>query len=120
MNMRILVVEDEPLLAMLLEENLTDLGHEPVGAAATVEQAMAMLDAQDIDAALLDFSLGHDSTSAPVAHRLRRIGTPFFYLSGHASLDAEDNTPDAPLLIKPVSLVDLKSALSDLAERVRA
>ncbi len=118
--MRILVVEDEPLLAMLLEESLTDLGHEPIGAAATVDQAMAMLDSQPVDAALLDFSLGQNSTSAPIAHRLREKGTPFFYLSGHASLQATDNTPAAPLLIKPVSLVDLKSALADLAERVQA
>lgn len=120
MKMRILVVEDEPLLAMLLEENLADLGHETVGAAATVEQAMAILDEGPIDAALLDFSLGLNSTSAPVAHRLREVGTPFFYLSGHASLESTDNTPNAPLLIKPVSLVDLKTALADLAEQVQA
>lgn len=118
--MRILVVEDEPLLAMLLEENLIDLGHEPVGAAATVDQAFAMLAGQEIDAALLDFSLGQGQTSAPIAHRLRETGTPFFYLSGHASLEAADNAPDAPLLIKPVSLVDLKTAIGDLEARVQA
>lgn len=118
--MKILVVEDEPLLAMLLEENLADLGHETVATAATVDQALSMLDEIDIDCALLDFSLGRDTTSAPVARRLRHVGKPFTYLSGHASLDEDDDTPDAPLLTKPVSLDALKSALSAMAPTVRA
>lgn len=113
--MRILVVEDEPLLAMLLEENLADLGHETVGVVATVDQAFSMLDKTPIDAALLDFSLGQNKTSAPVALRLRQEGTPFYYLSGHASLEEADNAPDAPLLTKPVSLQDLERALSAMA-----
>ena len=53
--MRILVVEDEPLLAMLLEENLADLGHDKVTAVATVDQALSALDEGPVDAALLDF-----------------------------------------------------------------
>jgi len=110
--MKILVVEDEPLLAMLLEENLADLGHEAIHTAATVDQALSMLDETDVDCALLDFSLGHQATSAPVARRLQESGKPFCYLSGHASLEATDDTPDAPLLTKPVSLDALKLALS--------
>lgn len=118
--MRILVVEDEPLLAMLLEEDLSDLGHEPVGSAATVEQALALIAEEAVDAALLDFSLGHETTSAPVARALRDAGTPFYYLSGHASLEAADETPDAPLLTKPVSLDALKCALKDMRRRAAA
>ncbi|MDF8332107.1 response regulator [Novosphingobium cyanobacteriorum] len=118
--MRILVVEDEPLLAMLLEENLADLGHEAVGTAATVEQALALLDEAPIDAALLDFSLGHDANSAPIARRLAEEGTPFYYLSGHTSLEAADDAPEAPLLTKPVSLEALKTALSTMQRRAAA
>ncbi|MEO0030570.1 MAG: hypothetical protein RIS94_328 [Pseudomonadota bacterium] len=118
--MRILVVEDEPLLAMLLEENLSDLGYETVGSAATVDHALALIAECAIDAALLDFSLGHETTSAPVARALREAGTPFYYLSGHASLQATDETPDAPLLTKPVSLDALKGALKDMGLRAAA
>lgn len=110
--MKILVVEDEPLLAMLLEESLADLGHQAVGSAATVDQALSMLDETDIDCALLDFSLGRDTTSAAVARRLQEAGTPFYYLSGHASLEEYDDTPRAPLLTKPVSMDALRGALS--------
>jgi len=114
--MRILVVEDEPLLAMLLEENLADLGHDKVTAVATVDQALSALDESPVDAALLDFSLGSDTTSVPVALRLREEGTPFFYLSGHASLDPDSGAPEAPMLPKPVSLDALRQALSTLIE----
>lgn len=110
--MKILVVEDEPLLAMLLEENLADLGHEAIHTAATVDQALSMLDEAEVDCALLDFSLGHDATSAPVARRLQEAGKPFCYLSGHACLEEDDDAPEAPLLTKPVSMDALKSALS--------
>ena len=85
--MRILIVEDEPLLAMLLEEIVDDLGHEPIGAAATVAQALALLDKASVDCALLDFSLGGTNTSIPVAERLALDRVPFTYLSGHSALD---------------------------------
>lgn len=109
--MRILVVEDEPLLAMLLEESLEDLGHEMVGVAATVAQAEAILDQHPIDAAFLDFSLADDATSAPVAERLRREGKPFYYVTGYDSIAPSGQAPEAPLLSKPVSMVALKDAL---------
>lgn len=113
--MRILVVEDEPLLAMLLEQNLMELGHELVGAAATVDQALSILDGAAVDCALLDFTLAVNATSAPVAHRLVREGTPFVYLSGHNSFEPTSDTPLAPLLTKPVSMATLRLALRDMA-----
>lgn len=114
--MRVLVVEDEPLLAMLLEENLIELGHELAGSAATVPQALSMLDLEEIDCALLDFSLGHETTSVAVAQRLRSAGKPFYFLTGHLSLDGAPEVPsDAPMLTKPVSLGQLEGALRAMA-----
>ena len=115
--MRVLLVEDEPLLAMLLEENLIDLGHEPVGAVATVNQALALLDAGQIDCALLDFSLGTNGNSVAVAQRLENEGIPFCYLSGHSSLDAATGAPDAPMMTKPVSIEQLERALDRMARQ---
>ena len=105
--MRILVVEDEPLLAMLTEECLAELGYEVVGSAATVDQAMATIDANELDFALLDFTLADDATSIPIAHRLRTDGIPFVYLTGHRSLPLDGEAPDAPLLTKPFTLDQL-------------
>ena len=111
--MRIMVLEDEPLLAMMLEESLEELGHELTGSAATVSQAFELLDgaAPPPDFALLDFSLGHDANSLPVARRLRADGIAFAYLTGHASLDLEGDEPVAPILTKPVSLDQLETAI---------
>ena len=109
--MRILVVEDEPLLAMLLEESLAELGHDVVGCAASVDQAMLTIDGIELDFALLDFTLGDDATSAPVAIRLRDEGVPFVYLTGHRSLPSNPDVPDAPLLTKPFTLDQLDKAL---------
>jgi DNA-binding response OmpR family regulator len=109
--MRVLVVEDEPLLSMLLEENVTELGHEVAGTAATVDQALALLDDVEVELALLDFSLGHQTTSVPIAVRLRESGIPFLYLSGHRSLVEEGEIPPAPLLTKPFSLEQLDAAI---------
>ena len=109
--MRILVVEDEPLLAMLLEECLSELGHEVVGSAANVDQAMATIDAVGLDFALLDFTLADDATSTPVAIRLRADGSPFAYLTGHRSLPLGGEVPVAPLLTKPFTLNQLDEAL---------
>lgn len=116
--MRILVVEDEPLLAMLLEESLAELGHEIAGSAATVEQALDTLESgsegQNVEFGVLDFSLGHDTTALPVALRLRERGIPFMYMSGHATLDAE-GLPTAPLLTKPFTVDQLDAAIRGLA-----
>lgn len=111
--MRILVLEDEPLLAMMLEEGIEELGHELFGSAATVEQALELLDVatSPLDFALLDFSLGNDSNSLPVARRLHAEGVPFAYLTGHASLDAESDVPPAPILTKPFSQDQLAAVI---------
>jgi len=109
--MRILVVEDEPLLAMLLEESLIELGHEVAGSAATVEQAFATLDTEAVECALLDFTLADESNSVPVAARLQARGIPFVYLTGHHSLPSGEAIPPAPLLTKPFTLDQLDDAL---------
>ena len=110
--MRILVVEDEPLLAMLLEESLAELGHEVVGSAATIDQAIATIEALPLDFALLDFTLADDAHSGPVATRLIAAGVPFVYLTGHHTLPQGGEVPDAPLLTKPFTLDQLSEVLS--------
>jgi DNA-binding response OmpR family regulator len=111
--MRILIVEDEPLLAMMLEESLGELGHEVAGSAATVEQGLAALDSTAIDMALLDFTLGENSDAVPIALRLQERGIPFAYLTGHRSLPQGRAIPPAPLLTKPFTLGELDATLRE-------
>ncbi len=70
---RILVVEDEMLVLMSIEDMLADLGCESVAAAATVDQAVALIRAQFFDAAMLDMNL-NGTKSFPVADKLAELG----------------------------------------------
>lgn len=75
MKPRILIVEDESLIAMLLEDILTDAGYIADATATNVEQAMSMIEAGSFDAAILDVNLG-GSASFPAAEILRSRGFP--------------------------------------------
>jgi len=72
---RILVVEDEMMVLMVTEDMLADLGCESVAVAATVEQALALIDAHGFDAAMLDVNL-NGNKSYPVADLLVKRGVP--------------------------------------------
>jgi DNA-binding response OmpR family regulator len=81
---RILIVEDEPLIGMMLEEWLLELGHQPVGPATTNEAALAFIGPKLIDAAILDVNLGRQR-SDPVADAIVGLGVPFAFATGGAS-----------------------------------
>lgn len=83
---RVLVVEDEWLIARDHVSILTDAGHIAVGPVATVAKAIALLDAERVDIALLDFQLG-SQTSTPIAQHLAQHGIPFIVVTGHSSAD---------------------------------
>ena len=98
---RVLVVEDESLVAMLLETILEDMGCAPVGPASTVEDGLAMAgDSVQLDAALLDVNVAGQQVF-PVAEALRDRGVPFVFSTGYG----EGGLPDAwrghPTIQKP-------------------
>jgi DNA-binding response OmpR family regulator len=96
---RILLVEDDPLIGLLLSEWLDELGCAPVGPARSAGEALALLDG-GIDAAVLDVSL-HDGDSFAVAAALRARGVPFAFASGHGAERIALEFRDAPLIPKP-------------------
>jgi CheY-like chemotaxis protein len=81
LSMRVLVVEDEGLLAALLEDMLAELGCQTIGPAGTVEQALALIAEFEVDAAVLDLNL-NGVQAYPVAEFLRRRGIPFIFTTG--------------------------------------
>ena len=110
---RILVVEDELLVLMLTEDMLADLGCESVTAAATVDQALALIDTQVFDAVMLDMNL-NGSSSHLVAEALAARGVPFAYCTGNKGPDTRDGYPDRPVLRKPFEFEELARALRTL------
>lgn len=88
---RVLVVEDESLVAMLLETILEDMGCSPVGPVATVDEGLAMVAAEtSLDAALLDVNVAGREVF-PIAEALKARGVPFIFSTGYG----EGGLPDA-------------------------
>lgn len=103
---RVLVVEDELLVAMMIEDMLADLGCKSVSSAATVNQAVALIAAKAFDVAMLDMNLnGNDSH--PVAEALSACGVPFFYVTGNTGQGLRDGYADRPMLKKPFKFEEL-------------
>ncbi|MBE1203136.1 response regulator [Aminobacter carboxidus] len=110
---RILVVEDEMLVLIMIEDMLADIGCESVTAAATVKQAIALIEAHDFDAAMLDMNLNGDKTYF-VADALAARGVPFVFSTGYSGHHVRDGYRDRPLLKKPFIDKQLAEMLASL------
>ncbi|OQW45826.1 MAG: transcriptional regulator [Proteobacteria bacterium SG_bin6] len=111
---KILVVEDEPLIAMMIEDFLDMLGKSHAGTADNVSEALAMVDAGGIDAAILDLNLRGGETSWPVAERLAQAGVPFIFASGGLGESVDPPFNDRPVLPKPFTIDAVAKALDGL------
>jgi CheY-like chemotaxis protein len=112
----ILVVEDEMLVQMNIEAVLRDHGCTCIAAAATVDQALAALNTQSFDAAVLDVNLG-GKTSHPVADELGARAIPFVVSTGYGQLALDGTYKDQPVLMKPYRDEALLKALTQLLNR---
>ena len=112
---RILVVEDEALVAMLVEDALLDAGAAVLGPAATVAEALALLDREPTppDAAVLDLNLAGE-TSTPVADVLAARGIPFVVATGYGASGLPSGHAHVPVLAKPYDPDELTAALRRL------
>jgi DNA-binding NtrC family response regulator len=113
---RVLVVEDEMMVVMLIEDMLADLGCESVTTAATVDQALALIDSQVFDAAMLDMNLDGNK-SHDVADALAVRGVPFVFSTGYSSLEMKDAHRDRPVLKKPFMYEALVATMARLLSR---
>ena len=108
---RILVVEDEFLVATDISGMLEDMGYQVVGPAPTVAIAIDLIAREKLDAALLDANLGGTS-SAPIAVELTRRQVPFVVVTGYGNLKLATPVLDAaPRIHKPFSQNNLAAAL---------
>ena len=99
----ILIVEDEPLIAMMLEDFLESMGHTIRATCDTVSQAMAETEKGGFDLAILDVNLKGESVW-PVAAALRDRGTPFVLASGGHVEPPPPEFKNAPMIEKPFTI----------------
>jgi CheY-like chemotaxis protein len=117
-GLRILLVEDDPLICLDLESSLAELG-AIVSAASDVSKALATLDGSALDFAVLDFELGAE-TSEPVAEAARAHNIPFLYLSGYSEHDERfSRWPEIRVLAKPLSAATIARGIHDAMEGPR-
>jgi two-component sensor histidine kinase/CheY-like chemotaxis protein len=110
-GLRVLVAEDEALIATDAAETLRSLGCEVVGPAGTVEQAMTLAEtAERLDAAVLDVNLG-GQPSFPPATLLAGLGVPVVFATGYSELPEGSGGAGAAVLRKPVAPAELAAAL---------
>jgi CheY-like chemotaxis protein len=110
---RILVVEDQMLLLRMMEGLLEDLGCTEVHSAATVDQALALIENHDFDAVVLDLNL-NGTMSYPVADVLSYNGVPFMFVTGYGKLSIPSPHDERPILSKPYRHSQAAEALERL------
>lgn len=113
---RVLIVEDEAMIAMQLEDDLQGAGCAVVGPVPSVRGALRLLESKPIDVAIIDYNLA-DGDSGRIADDLDRRGVPFLFMTGHAAEDLPQRLRGKKLLFKPVRIAALVRELEALLER---
>jgi CheY-like chemotaxis protein len=109
-HFRVLVVEDEMLLAMLMVDTLVDLGCEVVGPVARVADGARLASSERLDGAILDINLA-GADVFPVARELAARNIPFVFVSGYGTNDLPREWRDRPKLQKPFEPHDLGQSM---------
>jgi CheY-like chemotaxis protein len=107
-GLRVLVVEDEPVVAMCLEDILEDLGCVTIGPASRLSEGLALAEAGGIDAAILDINLGGQHSTA-IARALLDAGVPFAFASGYGA--CPEGFAGSPMIEKPYRDAEVAAAL---------
>ena len=114
---KILVVEDEPSIAMLIEDWLDDVGAQVLGPAGSVGEALQLIDQAQLDggmsAAILDINLGGEAV-LPVADRLAAVGVPFLFATGYGTDCPRGRHSTTAILTKPFVSQTLVMAVMSL------
>ncbi len=115
-GLRLLVVEDESHVAMLIEDMLADMGCAVVASAARVSEALKLIEATDIDAAVLDVNVAGEKVFS-VAEKLRDRKIPFVFATGYGAEGLREDLRTFPVIAKPFPHSQLQKALIKAVER---
>jgi DNA-binding response OmpR family regulator len=111
---RVLVVEDEMMVALFLEDALLDLGFEVVGPALHLDDALKLAQEAILDFAILDVNL-NGLQSFPVADALRARGIPFLFATGYGTEGLAGRYQDVLTLKKPFKMQEVEKAFAQIA-----
>ena len=109
-GLRILIVEDEAMIALLIQDVLEELGSVIIGPASRISAALNLATAESIDLAVLDLNLAGQSVY-PVAEVLAERGIPFVFITGYGQVSIDERWRDRPSLPKPFRSTQLAGSL---------
>lgn len=118
-QVKILVVEDEPFIALELQDTLHDAGYSVVGPALTFQQAVSLFESLPFNIALLDINIGQGEMIFPIAEQIHRKQIPIAFVTGygaHAILPAELRA--CPVVEKPVNPKELLKVVRKLEHQM--
>jgi DNA-binding response OmpR family regulator len=110
---RVLIVEDETLVAMLLEDVLEELGCKVVGPVSRVDAAKDAIEAGRFDCALLDINL-RGQPVYPLIKLLDEKSVPFGFVTGYGASGVDEQFKQRPVLQKPFTAHELEAVLSSM------
>ena len=108
---RVLVIEDEMLILMMIEDMLADLGCESVAVASKIGPAISLIEGQEFDTAMLDLNL-NGIESYPIADALTVRDVPYFFSTGASLTTVKDGYRNQDVLKKPFTFAQLSAMLS--------
>jgi CheY-like chemotaxis protein len=111
-NRKVLIVEDEMMIAMLIEDMLEEFGCELVGPANSVPHALQLIGNESIEVAVLDLNLDGQDTYA-IADALQQKNVPFIFATGYGSRGLRQEYADRRVLQKPFQQKELEMALAE-------
>ena len=115
-NRRVLVVEDEMMIAMLIEDMLDEFSCKLVGPATNVPRALELIAKENVEIAVLDLNLGGEDTYA-IAEALQQKNVPFIFATGYGSTGVRQEYGNRRVLQKPFQARDLENALAEALAR---
>ena|SRR6218665_1903474 len=115
---KIIIVEDEAIVAMATKMMLTNLSHEIAGNISTAEQAVPEISGKDVDLILMDIKLKGQMDGIQAAEEIRKVkNTPILFITGNSDTKTRQrihNIPNSMMIQKPVMIEDLRAALQKL------
>lgn len=111
--LRVLVVEDEAMVAFLIEDMLRDLGHEVAAVVSRIHEALDLAKMGTFDLAIIDVNLD-GKPSYPIAELLRERSIPIIFATGYGSKGLNSDFAGTPVLAKPFVMGDLQKMLQQL------
>jgi len=115
-KLKVLIIEDESIVAMMIEDLIVDMGHEVVGTAGRLEQALSLAQETAVDFAIVDVNLNGEHTY-PVAEALKTRGVPFVFATGYGASGLKDEWKGSAVLQKPFQPEELARAIGAVAAK---